>query len=285
MPRRSIQAPLIFAALACGVLVSSALNQDSTLHDETATDTVSLESPVISFVSGREQLLIRGTSVSAAHEGAMLQLAANHFDGFDTQTDFSAGIVLDSDWELASSQLLYTLATMDSGETVMRPGSISIRGVTSDEEKTAASLDRLRENLDGEFVIDADVLSIGQAGTAGENCERVFSHLTAQAIEFRKSSADIRSASLVALDRITEFAHDCQHTVIAITGHTDATGGESWNRQLSLLRAQAVADHLIDRGVDPARLTVAGHGSTEPVADNNTVRGRELNRRIEFALQ
>ena len=54
---------------------------------------------------------------------------------------------------------------------------------------------------------------------------------------------------------------------------------------VSLIRAQAVADQLINRGVDPARLTVAGLGSTEPVADNNTARGRELNRRIEFALQ
>jgi outer membrane protein OmpA-like peptidoglycan-associated protein len=167
----------------------------------------------------------------------------------------------------------------------MREGSITIRGVTSDRETFAASLAALHENLSDEFVVDADVLTIGQVSTVGENCERVFSRLIAEPIAFRKSSAEIRSASLVTLDRITEFAHDCQHTAIAITGHTDATGDEAWNRQLSLIRARAVADHLIDRGVNPERLTIAGRGSEEPIADNSTVRGREFNRRIEFALQ
>lgn len=215
----------------------------------------------------------------------MIQIAADQFAGFDTQTDFSAGVVLQDDWQSVSGQLLQTLATMDSGETIMREGSIAIRGVTSDRETYAASLAALHENLPDEFVVDTDVLTIGQASTVGENCERVFHHLIADPIAFRKSSAEIHSASHVTLDRVTEFANDCPHTAIAITGHTDATGDEAWNRQLSLIRAQAVADHLIDRGVKPERLTVAGRGSLEPVADNSTVRGRELNRRIEFALQ
>jgi OOP family OmpA-OmpF porin len=276
---------LILAVIACGVLISSTLDKDSAVGNEPAGGAVPLRPPVLTFIFGRERLLLRGTTVSDTHEGALLQLAADHFDGFDTQTDFSAGIVLDSDWESASIQSLFTLAAMRSGEAVIRDHSISIRGVTSNVEAYAARLERLREILADNFVVDADVLTIGQASAAGESCERVFSQLTIEPIAFRKSSAAIRSASLVTLDRITEFAHDCQHTVITITGHTDATGDESWNRQLSFIRAQAVATHLIGRGVDPARLTVSGRGSSEPVADNSTVRGRELNRRIEFALQ
>jgi OOP family OmpA-OmpF porin len=224
-------------------------------------------------------------TASAAHERALLQLAADHFDGFDTQTDFSAGIVLASDWESASGRLLFMLAALDSGEAEMRDHSISIRGVTSDEETYAARLEFLREDLPQSYRINADVLNIGQANTTDENCARVFSLLNADPVKFRKSSTDIRSTSLVTLDRIAEFAHNCRHTTITITGHTDSTGDESWNRQLSLIRAQAVADHLVDRGIDPARLTVAGRGATEPIADNNTARGRELNRRIEFSLQ
>ena len=285
MLRRSVQVPSIFIVLACGVLVSSALNQDTAVQDEVAAGAFASGRPVLSFEFGREQLFIRGTALSTAHEGKLLKLAADLFAGFDTPVEFSAGIVLDSDWESTSGQLLHALATMDSGEAVMRVHSISIRGVTSDRESYAARLEYLRNGLADEFVVDADVLTIGQMNTAGENCERVFSQLIAEPIAFGKSSADIRSASLVTLDRITEFAHNCRHVAISITGHTDASGDESWNRQLSLIRAQAVADHLIGRGVDPARLTVAGRGSEEPVADNNTVRGRELNRRIEFALQ
>ena len=231
MLRRSTKVATILAVLACGVLISSALNQNSAVQDETSTDARSVEPPVFSILFGRERLLIRGTTLSKAHEAALLQLATDHFEGFDTQTDFSVGIVLAGDWESASSRLLYTLAAMDSAHAVMRDGSISIRGVTSDAETYAARLKFLRENLPELFLVDADVLTIGQASAANENCERVFSHLIEEPIAFKKSSADIRSASLVTLDRITEFAHNCQHTAIVITGHTDATGDESWNRQ------------------------------------------------------
>ena len=80
-------------------------------------------------------------------------------------------------------------------------------------------------------------------------------------MSFARSSAELRPASFATLDRITEFAHDCPSTTIAITGHTDASGDEDWNRQLSLARAQAVADRVAARGLAAGRLVVTGVGS------------------------
>jgi OOP family OmpA-OmpF porin len=68
-------------------------------------------------------------------------------------------------------------------------------------------------------------------------------------------------------------------------GHTDATGEEAWNMQVSRARAQAVADHLIASGVAVERLIIDGRGSQQPLASNDTVQGRERNRRIEFELR
>jgi OOP family OmpA-OmpF porin len=69
-----------------------------------------------------------------------------------------------------------------------------------------------------------------------------------------------------------------------VTGHTDASGDETWNQRLSLKRANAVADYVATGGVARSRLTVAGVGSSMPIADDNTRYGRSLNRRIEIAL-
>jgi outer membrane protein OmpA-like peptidoglycan-associated protein len=87
------------------------------------------------------------------------------------------------------------------------------------------------------------------------------------------------------LDRLSEFTYDCRDPKIAIIGHTDATGEESWNMQVSRARAQAVADHLIASGVAAERLIIEGLGSQHPLAENDTVQGRERNRRIEIELR
>ena len=118
---------------------------------------------------------------------------------------------------------------------------------------------------------------------AGANLGR--DPLGVRPLVFRQSSTEIRDSSFGTLARIIDFAYDCPRTVIAITGHTDASGDETWNRRLSLARAQAVADHLANGGIDPQRLTVSGLGSSEPIADNSTPQGRGRNRRIEFSLQ
>jgi len=239
----------------------------------------------MSIESGRRRLIVRGMSKSTEHEHALLRLAADHFDGFDTQTSFSAGVILDGDWDSSSGRLLYALAAMDSAKAVMREDSISIRGVTSDADTFATRLEILRENLPDATTIDADVVTNEAVDSASDLCDLVFSTVTSDPVTFKQSSTNIRAASLATLDRITEFAHNCQLGTISITGHTDASGNESWNRQLSLMRAQAVAEHLMDRGVIATRLIVSGSGSAEPIADNTTALGRERNRRIEFALR
>jgi outer membrane protein OmpA-like peptidoglycan-associated protein len=72
---------------------------------------------------------------------------------------------------------------------------------------------------------------------------------------------------------------------VEISGHTDSVGSDEYNQALSLRRAQAVRNWLVQRGVRSDRLMTVGKGEKEPIADNNTADGRTENRRIEFYVQ
>ncbi|HUF25838.1 MAG TPA: OmpA family protein [Gemmatimonadaceae bacterium] len=71
---------------------------------------------------------------------------------------------------------------------------------------------------------------------------------------------------------------------VAVEGHTDSTGSDPLNQQLSRQRAEAVRDALVALGIAPSRITVVGHASASPVADNATAEGRARNRRVEIIL-
>ena len=73
-------------------------------------------------------------------------------------------------------------------------------------------------------------------------------------------------------------------TIVDVYGHTDSTGDDTYNYNLSQRRALAVANYLSGQGVDSRRFAVTGFGETRPVADNGTPAGRAQNRRVEIQL-
>lgn len=97
-------------------------------------------------------------------------------------------------------------------------------------------------------------------------------------------------------DRLTVNARTLLDDVVAalaaapeitgeIAGHTDSLGSDAYNQRLSERRAKAVLDYLADQGTDRNRLSPRGYGEAEPIADNDTEAGRELNRRVELRVQ
>jgi outer membrane protein OmpA-like peptidoglycan-associated protein len=71
---------------------------------------------------------------------------------------------------------------------------------------------------------------------------------------------------------------------IAIEGYTDSVGGEEYNMRLSQNRANAVREFLIEENLNPDFLTAQGFGKTNPVADNSTAAGRQMNRRVQLVV-
>jgi OOP family OmpA-OmpF porin len=276
---------IIIAAFVAGVLLSVSVHRDSPPDAANPRLQSAIAAPAMTISSAPMQLTIAGTSSSADHEAALQRSARDQFDDAELVTEFLPGVVVSGDWETVSHRLLHVVASMASAEARMTADNIEIRGVTADLGVTTTRIDLLRGEMPMTAKLSTDIVVVRSAETLDELCRRSFSALVLGPISFAQSSAELRPASFAAVDRITEFAHDCASATIVITGHTDASGDEAWNRQLSQARAQAVADRIALNGIDPARLVVSGAGSSQPIADNATAYGRELNRRIEFELR
>ncbi len=103
-------------------------------------------------------------------------------------------------------------------------------------------------------------------------------------VTFSVGSTDLEPAGLSVLATVVAILGDHPDVVIEIGGHTDATGSEDKNVELSQGRAEAVLEYLVDGGVARERMTAVGYGSQHPVGDNFTEAGRAANRRIEIVV-
>ncbi|MDR7268632.1 outer membrane protein OmpA-like peptidoglycan-associated protein [Pelomonas saccharophila] len=101
-------------------------------------------------------------------------------------------------------------------------------------------------------------------------------------VSFDTGRADIKPQMRPVLDEVGRNLDPNVH--VTIVGHTDSTGSDAINDPLSRERAAAVRDYLSLRGVSTARVSVAGRGSHEPVASNDSEAGRAANRRVEIFL-
>ena len=87
------------------------------------------------------------------------------------------------------------------------------------------------------------------------------------------------------LSKLAEHLDKNDSLTALIKGHTDSTGLEEYNLELSQRRAEAVKKYLVSLGIDPNRINAKGMGSAESKADNSTLEGRLMNRRVEVILE
>jgi outer membrane protein OmpA-like peptidoglycan-associated protein len=104
-------------------------------------------------------------------------------------------------------------------------------------------------------------------------------------INFDTDSDGIKPESKPTLDKIASLMKAKGDWKLRVEGHTDASGGDAHNNELSRKRADSVKAYLVTFGIDASRLTTAGLGSTKPVAGNETASGRAQNRRVELAKE
>ncbi len=282
---RTLRVLLTTVLLLGGALM--ALEIDDGTHNEYVSELSAtvLNEPDLQLRFARQQLSLTTTTSSAEHEATLLQLVADQFEGVQAQTNFRPGLNVDQEWADVSARLIHLVAATSSAEASIDTSGIAIRGVSSNGDKFQRRLESLNEVLLEGTVVKTDVLISNPEFSMAAMCSRNFASISTQPIQFRQSSTTIRQSSYPLLDRLSEFAYDCRDPKIAITGHADATGEESWNVLVSRARAQAVADHLIASGVAAERLIIDGLGSQHPLAENDTVQGRERNRRIEIELR
>ena len=105
-------------------------------------------------------------------------------------------------------------------------------------------------------------------------------------ITFPINSYEVQPQFHDTLDQVAQTLTSYSSTLIDVYGHTDPSGGDAINLPLSRNRAQAVANYLAGRGVQPARIATQGFGSSQPLAgnDNSSEAERSANRRVEIRI-
>ena len=102
---------------------------------------------------------------------------------------------------------------------------------------------------------------------------------------FAVNSASLDSDGQATLEDVSGVLEEYPKTAVIVQGHTDSTGSEEHNQELSDRRASSVRGYLVSRGVDDGRVAAVGMGEGYPVASNDSESGRQQNRRVDILLK
>lgn len=146
-------------------------------------------------------------------------------------------------------------------------------------------------DTDGDGIDDSRDKCINSPGpVASGGCPEISSadrqvlELAMRAVQFDTGKAVLKTESYDILSQIGQILKRYPDYNLVIAGHTDNTGSAVANQRLSERRAKACYEFLTKNGVSASRLSYAGYGESRPISDNNTLRGRALNRRVEFNM-
>jgi outer membrane protein OmpA-like peptidoglycan-associated protein len=102
---------------------------------------------------------------------------------------------------------------------------------------------------------------------------------------FETGGNQLSGAAQTRLDTVAQALAAYPDRNIVIEGHTDATGSDAANQDLSQRRADAVRSYLESRGVPAERMRAVGRGESAPIASNESTEGRANNRRVEVIVE
>jgi OOP family OmpA-OmpF porin len=218
---------------------------------------------------------------------ALAAAAGRKFPNEKIVDNLKASIGAPSGFTAAVTSALGALSRLSTGTLVVSDREIKLSGDALYE----AAAGQIRAGLTRELPLGWTAkpeVSVKPAAAPVDAtvCQQLFAqNLTKSRIRFESSSASINADSAGLLDRLVETAMRCPSTNVEIVGHTDRSGAEEFNQELSEKRAQAVADYLVKAGLPADRFTAVGYGSALPVASNDTDEGKAENRRIEFVVR
>ncbi|WP_369863162.1 MULTISPECIES: OmpA family protein [unclassified Aquimarina] len=116
----------------------------------------------------------------------------------------------------------------------------------------------------------------------GEGIDIIFDENSG--VYFDTNKYNINAKSKENLNKLINIFKEYPDTNIIVDGHTDSSGDDAYNMELSKKRANAVTSYLVSQGISTSRLTTYYHGETLPKYDNSTAEGRAKNRRVEFGV-
>lgn len=134
------------------------------------------------------------------------------------------------------------------------------------------------------MIDDVSLRSLKQSVQLSDADLQIGNTIALDRIYFAHDKATLLQKSYPQLNELVEILQNQANMRIQINGHTDEIGETIYNLKLSEMRAQAVAVYLEEKGIDTSRFSFQGFGETQAIATNETTRGRQLNRRVEFVI-
>jgi outer membrane protein OmpA-like peptidoglycan-associated protein len=168
--------------------------------------------------------------------------------------------------ERASSRLDARTREADRARSDADAARVAAAGAAADSEREAARLRRQIEELEARETERGLVVTLGD-------------------ILFETAKSDLKSGATANLGRLVTFLNEYPNRNVIIEGHTDSVGSAEYNQALSQRRADAVRSWLTQQGISSRRLTATGKGLHQPVADNSSATGRQMNRRVEVIIE
>ena len=201
-------------------------------------------------------------------------------NGLDACPGTPRGASVDSRGCTSDADLDKVLDGLDSCPDTPRYASVDSQGCPTDADGDGVfdGLDRCANTPAGTPVDERGCPEQAQSANMFQESDK----LVLEGVNFEPNSAQLTEDSKSTLDHVAFTLKDWTKVRVEIGGHTDASGTEAHNLELSQARADAVRDFLISQGVDESRLVSKGYGESEPIADNNSGRGRAKNRRVEL---
>jgi len=131
----------------------------------------------------------------------------------------------------------------------------------------------------------AALQNLGQVANVKEEPRGVVITLSGQVL-FPTGERELSPIARKSLDQVAHaLAQQPSTTTFQVEGYTDNSGSPTQNKELAQERAKAVADYLVQSGIDSSRIQVESHGEHDPIANNDTPEGRASNRRVEIVVE
>jgi OOP family OmpA-OmpF porin len=274
---------MVVALLVGGMVITSLLDKSDEI-DQAASDPHPTQVPLFRIHRHQGELTLSGHTSSKKHEDTLLRIAESSYADDHVRTNFEPLGIVPAHWAKTTGQVLKLLQESSSAKATLSTDKLQIRAVVIDEPRWRHRFAAFEEAMPRGIAVTLDTIPVDPAISIASICERAFRSFEHGPINFEESSIEFRSSAYPRMDRLIALATACEDSQIFITGHTDASGNETSNQQLSVRRASAVGDYVANGGIERNRLRISGVGSAEPVADDSTRYGRSLNRRIEIVL-
>jgi OmpA-OmpF porin, OOP family len=175
------------------------------------------------------------------------------------------------------------------GERFLTIGNFSSDGETRSQFITASQATEPMLNRAAYFFIDDVKVILTSAPPltqapvlAGYSETKTYEDYVLKNVQFRFNEHTLLEESFPELNKVVDILRFYKTWKVLIMGHTDDVGSEQYNMDLSLERANSVAEYLIKNGVNPTRLQIQGFGKQSPIKKGTDEATRAINRRVEI---